>query len=426
MITTNAIENKNWKWLLAYVATLLLPFALIFSRAAADICCVLIGVLFLWQSYENKKWDWFNSPFIKVGLLAWLWLVFVVSPFAIVPKESFGVAVPWIRYIILFAALRYWVLVKPESLLLLGKILAVMLAFVMVDTIWQYNFGISLTGHLRLESGRLTGPMDNVKVGIFMAKLLLPTISICLFFSLRDKRHLWIFLAIILLVVGEAVILLSGERTAFVSGIIGLVSAIVLLAMAERRVRIAAPFIGIFFAAVFFFMIRTQDWVSLRVAEFQHTIFSFGESVYGKLFRAADIIGENNWLNGAGLKGFRILCEPIEYAEYPYCNVYPYCNLHPHNTYLEWFSEAGIVGLLLYSSMVVILLVTSLRYFKATSGIYRLLPAIAFGTVFINFFPLLVTQSIFSNWPAILLWYSVAVVFSSLNLCKNSIGAGKY
>ncbi len=425
MIIASDIDKKNWKWLLAYVATFLLPFALIFSRAAADICCVLIGVLFLWQSYENKKWDWFNSPFIKVGLLAWLWLVFVVSPFAIVPKESFGVAVPWVRYIILFAALRYWVLVKPESIFLLGKILATMLAFVMVDTLWQYVYGVSLSGNLRYESGRLTGPLDNVKVGIFIAKILLPTIGICLFFSLRDKRHLWTIFAILLFIVSETVILLSGERTAFISSVIGLVSATALLAMAERRVRIIAPFIVVFFAAIFFYLVKTQDWVLLRFMELKDTMLTFTDSVYGKLFKAADIIGENNWLSGAGIKGFRILSSAMEDKKNPYCSG-DYCNLHPHNTYLEWFSEAGIVGLLLYSSMVVILLVTSLRYFKATSGIYRLLPAIAFGTVFINFFPLLVTQSIFSNWPAILLWYSVAVSFAALNLCKNSIGAGKY
>ncbi len=425
MIIASDIDKKNWKWLLAYVATFFLPFALIFSRAAADVCCVIIGILFLWQSYENKKWDWLNSPFIKVGLLAWLWLMLVVSPFAIIPKESLSVAAPWIRYILLFAALRYWVLVKPESIFLLGKILATMLAFVMVDTIWQYVYGVSLSGNLRYESGRLTGPLDNVKVGIFIAKILLPAIGICLFFSLRDKRHLWMIFAILLFVVSETVILLSGERTAFISSVIGLISVVVLLAMAERRVRVIAPFIVVFFTAIFFYLVKTQDWVLLRFIELKDTIFTFADSAYGKLFNAAYIIGENNWLNGAGLKGFRILSSAIEDKKNPYCNG-DYCNLHPHNTYLEWFSEAGVVGLLFYSVMVIILFVTALRCFKMSGGIYRLLPAIAFGTVFINFFPLMVTQSIFSNWPAILLWYSVAVSFAALNLCKNSTSVGKY
>ena len=421
MIITGTIKQENKKWWLAYIATMVLPWALIFNRSIADICCIIIGVLFLCQSYSNKNWNWLKSPFVKVGLLAWAWLMLVVSPLALVPEESFGVAVPWIRYIILFAALQYWLLVKPEPLLLLVKILAVMVGFVVIDTLWQYLYDMSLSGNMRYDSGRLTGPMDNVKVGIFIAKMSLPTAGICLFFSLHKKQYLWMVFTIFLIIASEAIILLSGERTAFVSSMIGLFSMIFLLAMTERKMRIAVPFLIILFTALSFFMIKTQDWVLFRAVTFRDTVLTFGESVYGKLFKAANIIGTDNWLSGAGLKGFRILCEPIEYAQYKFCNTYAYCNLHPHNTYLEWFSEAGGIGLLLYSTMVIILLVTSLRYFRANSGIYRLLPAVAFGTVFINFFPIMVTQSIFSNWPAILLWYCVAVSFSALNLCKTGI-----
>lgn len=405
-------------WFLAYVATLFLPWALIFDRGAADGCCSLIGVLFLWKSYKSKDWEWLKDPFISVGFLAWAWLVLVVSPLAVAPAGSFGVAVPWIRYIIMFAALKLWVLEKEESTIFLAKMLAVMLSCVLIDTLWQYIYGVSLTGNLRDYSKRLTGPMDNVKVGIFIAKLLLPAVVICTFSSLCQKRYSCLIYAVLLLA-GEVIILLSGERTAFVSSMLGVFGGMLLLALTEKYVRIAAPIVATLMAAVLFFLIKTQDWVMQRAVAFKDTIFGFTDSVYGKIFGSAYVIGKENWLHGTGLKGYRIVSHAMEDKENPYCAGGEFCNLHPHNIYLEWFSEAGFIGVLLFSSMVIILFITALRCFRQTSGIRRLLPASAFAVALINFFPLMVTQSIFSNWPAILLWYSVAVAFAGMNLVDN-------
>lgn len=406
-------------WLFAYFATLLLPWALIFNRGLADGCCVVIGILFLWQSYKTSKWEWLKEPFILVSLTAWVWLMLVVSPLAVAPAGSFAVALPWIRYIIMFAALRNWVLEKEEPLLLLAKMLAAMFALVMIDTLWQYASGISLTGNKRDPSGRLTGPMDAVKVGIFIAKLLFPAAAICAFSALRQKQYKWIGY-VLLLLIGEVVILLSGERTAFVSSLLGIFGALFILALTEKYARIAAPFIAIPLAGILFFLIKTQDWVWGRALAFKDTILTFSDTVYGQLFDVAYKIGGDNWFSGVGLKGYRIVSRAMENRAHPYCEGGVLCNMHPHNSYLEWFSEAGIPGFILFSVMVIILLMTALRCFKESRGIYRLLPASAFAAVLVNFFPLMVTQSIFSNWPAILLWYSVAVAFAGMNLCKNS------
>ncbi len=411
---------QNLAWRIAFIATMILPWGLIFNRATAEICCVLIGLLFLQNSFSKKRWEWASDPVVVAGFCAWAWIVAVVSPLAISPAASFSVALPWGRYILLFAALRYWVLVKSEALLLLGKNLSAMLALVISDTLWQYVYGVSLTGHPRLDSGRLTGPLDNVKVGIFMAKILLPTVGMMLFLAADKKKYSWIAAIALLFVAGEITILLSGERTAFVSSIIGLAVMIGLLALAERRVRIAAPFMAVLLAALVFYMLRTQEWVLKRAHDLTDTIYSFGDSVYGRLFKAACIIGDDNWLHGVGIKGFRVVSEGLKDSVGPFCSGNELCNLHPHNTYLEWFSETGAAGLLFYSAMVVFMVVAIVRYFRISKGVVLLLPAVAMGSVFINFFPVMVTQSIFSNWPAILLWYSIGIGFSSLNLCENS------
>jgi hypothetical protein len=407
-------NSSDKKWLAAYAATILLPWGLIFSRGLADACCAFIGLLFLWESYAKKQWGWLADPLVKLGIIAWIWLLVIITPFAASPPESFFVAAPWIRYILLYAALRHWVLTGRKELLLLVKALAFMLALVMVDTLWQYITGTSLSGHIRDESGRLTGPMSNVKVGIFTAKLLLPISGICLFFSVLNRKRNYIVYSISLLLGGIMIIMLSGERTAFFSTIIAVSALAACLAIVEPTFR-KILLIGIAILTIGVgFMFVTQHWVQIRAHDFYLTISNFFASNYGQLFKAGYFIGKEHWLTGAGLKGFRELCPELITS-----HKVEYCNLHPHNPYLEWFAEAGAVGILLFISMVAYMAYICLKAFRRQQGMYRILPAFAFACIISNFFPFMPTQSIFSNWPAILLWYCVSIAISSLNIKED-------
>jgi len=405
------LQNVSKKWQAAYFATIILPWALIFSRGIADACCVFICVLWLWQSFEKKQWGWLNDPFIKAGIIAWLWMIVIVSPFAVMPKESISMAAPWIRYILLYAALRYWVLCSRESLFLLGKILAAMLVLVMVDTLWQYITGVSITGHIRDKSGRLTGPINNVKVGIFIAKLLFPTSGIFLFFSILHKKNIAIFASVLLILSSIMVIMLSGERTAFFSTVIAISALTACLAVVEPTFRKILLFGIIILICGVSFMLATQPWVQVRANDFYYIISNFFESNYGQLFKAGYFIGGEHWITGAGPKGFRELCPDLITRHKVF-----YCNIHPHNPYLEWFSEAGAIGLMLFITMISCLIYICLKDFIKRRSIYRILPAFAFACIIGNFFPFMPTQSQFSNWPAILLWYSVSVAIASLNI----------
>jgi O-antigen ligase len=408
------INRANKSWLFSYVAALLLPWGLIFSRGLAEACVAIIGLLFLIESFRCKNWQWLRDPVVKIGLLTWGWLL-LTSFFATNPLEAFSLAAPWIRYLLLYAALRSWILIQKESLLLFSKIMAIMLCLVIIDTIWQYIVGTSLTGHLRDSSGRLTGPMDNVKVGIFMAKMLVPCIGILLFFAAIQQNYRLLSIATALLFTAIATIMITGERTAFASTVIGFFTAAILLALSEKKLRGLAlgGMIIIILAAGFLFY--TQGWVQDRAQQFYSTISSYPVTEYGQLAKAGILMGQDHLLTGAGLKGFRALCPDLLAA-----GKVTVCNLHPHNPYLEWFAETGIMGLLLFISLVLCLFITAIKNFIKQNGTERLLPALVLACLIINFFPFMPTQSIFSNWPTILLWYSVSVTLSALNVLKEN------
>lgn len=419
---TNALTflENSWRdrklWLVAYVATIFIPWALIFSRGTADVSCSLIGLIFMWKSTVNKSWHWRQDPLVKTGFLAWAWLVLIASPFAVNPMESFATALPWIRFIVLYAALRYFVLTEHETLRYLALSLALLIAFVGIDTLWQYVFGISLSGRALVQETRLSGPLDNIKVGIYLARMIIPAAALWVLFSLKKPSALLALLSFAGLYFIDIIVMLSGERTAFfsVTTVTFLLSLVSILLYSRQRKYLAMIFV--LWVAALGLLATSQPSVQHRTGELHQTIENFKASPYGQLFQAGYYIGVENIITGAGLKGFRELCPALIAQE-----KISYCNLHPHNPYIEWFSEAGLVGLVLFIAMIVSMAYICIQHLRRAHGAEKILPLFAIGCLFNHFFPLMATQSNFSNWPGILLWYSVSLSLASLNAVEKKV-----
>lgn len=397
---------------IAYGATLLLPWMLIFFRVGAELCCAAIALTFLVHSYRQRQWDWLSDPVLVVCLVTYLWMLVVVTPLAVDVKASFSIAVVWVRYPLLYIALKHWVLAKRESLYFLGMTLIFMLIIIIGDTLFQYVSGHTLSGKV-LQYERLTGPFDSYKVGIFIAKFLLPIAGISLFFCIGSSKKITFFVLLVLFS-AFAAILLSGERTAFISITLGILTTVMLLALTERQWRIPCIAMLIAFLATGEILYFTQNWVEVRITDLIHKIIHFRDTDYNMLFQTGIEIGRQHMFSGAGFKGFRELCPQM------LVNKPEFCNLHPHNPYIEWFAETGLIGLGLFIGIIVVFSRTALKHFLRQRGAQKLLPALAIGVLMVNFFPFLGTQSFFSNWPGILLWYTVGLAFAMLNLLGPS------
>jgi len=401
-------------WLISYVSCLLIPWMLVASRSFADALCIVISLCFLLRSIQQHDWTWTKDPIVKIALIAWIWMLVAVSPFAADVGESYKVALPWVRWILMYAALRHWILLEEPAIKGAAFNIAALALLSIIDTLWQYRFGTSLTHHAVAEQYRLTGPMVGPKIGIFLAKLCFPTFGIFFYLSMGTPRLRYRIAALCYLALCIGTVMLSGERTAFFSSLVGLFVVAVTIAITDRKLRrtslgLLAIVIGSSLA-----LLMTQLPLQDRLMFLSHQIADFGQSAYGQLFQVGYWIGMEHWQTGAGFKGFRLLC-----LNYQQSGAAHDCNIHPHNPYIEWFAETGAFGLCLFVALIAAMVHSAIHYIHISTGRERVLAAFVLATLVVHFFPFLGTQSFFSNWPALLLWYSVSMALASLNMIAS-------
>ncbi|MFZ4540618.1 MAG: O-antigen ligase family protein [Rickettsiales bacterium] len=408
MQTTLNYAKANRLWAVAYGATLLLPLMLIWARVGMEICGGIIGLAFLFHSHHVKEWQWVRSPFTVLCFVAWAWLVFIVTPLAVTPFKGLVDALMWMRMPLMFLALRYWVLALPQPRLTLATVLAGLLVLIAIDCVVQFATGTSLSGNPRLVSLRLTGPFNAPKVGHFIGQLAVPAIGLCLAAAVARQNTRAIVGCLGLLAVMMVTILLCGERSAFLTLLMASGVTMGLLMLAEPRLRKLGLLLAVVTLLGLGLLYCASAWIQERTEQTMDAIAHYQESDYGLLAMAGIDMGMAHPVHGVGVRGFRELCPELPHKESSFKG------LHPHNFFVEWFAEAGTVGLLLFLGLIGLLGREAMQQYRAQDGLMKLLSAAALGVLVQHYFPLMGMQSFFNNWSAALQWYGLALMFAAL------------
>lgn len=394
-------------WALAFVAALLLPVMLVVARAGIEVCGGVIILGFLWHSYRTREWAWARTPLFRIALLLWAWLVLIVSPLAYFPDESLPESLAWIRFVLLFMALRYWVFAPDAARRMAAMFTLGVVTLVALDMLWQYMSGVSLSGNPG-PPGRLSGPFDTPKAGLLIGKLVIASGAVAWGAALISGSGPRALLPLAMTLFVLATLLLTGDIAATLAAFFAL--AVLGFGMMLKRPSWRKPCLALgavfVLAATAAFM--TQPTLRDRVSLVRERLSNYSASDYGVIVHATIAVGKDHLLHGAGVQNFRDISGKIA----------PYETLaqarHPHHYYLEWWVEAGIPGLLLFCALVIALLREGWTHWRRASGLATLVPAAACAVTLQHFLPLLTTQSAFNNWSAMLVWFSLGLVFASL------------
>ena len=122
-------------------------------------------------------------------------------------------------------------------------------------------------------------------------------------------------------------------------------------------------------------------------------------------------IFKNNPIFGVGIKSFRKSCSNEEYIKklkliynekMQDLGLNDGCNTHPHHIYMQFLSETGIIGFLLFLSIFIFITYNLFVLFKTSlsNSLKNKDKVIYFSLVaiFISMFPLLPSGNYFNNW----------------------------
>lgn len=389
-----------------------LPLLLVVHRAMADVFFSLVALVFLLRSIWLRDWECLKPIEHRWMIGLWLYTCVLVAPFADDRLKAMEEALIWIRFPVLFMALRCWLVKSRDDVKLLLAIMLPTLAVAWLDTVTQAVTGHSLSGH-EPNFGRLTGPLEKPVIGMYLAKLSLGLCGGIMLLFLDGKR--WRSVAAMMVLAAMVwTVFASGERTASILYIGGV--GTMLLAIAWRRPAFRLPMLaGVALMACGMALMATQsDFLQERLTLLEEQASSpeavMEKSPYGQLWEAAWISWKDAPVLGHGIRSFRKLCPPLakEHAVW-------YCDLHPHNHYMEWLVETGLIGVMGYLGLAVLLVWQVARGLRRADIADVPQWAAALGMLVLCFFPG-ATQSFFSNWPAILHWLGLSMAIAVLNV----------
>ncbi|PJI40212.1 O-antigen ligase [Ferrovibrio sp.] len=402
---------SDWTQALRQVNLMLLsflPLLLLFWRGGADAAASIIGISFLAIVIARRHWGLATHPMLAVLLGIWLLLNLLVSPLAVDPVASFSRSIAWLRFALLFAAVVTWLIRSRNDLKLIAGLWGVTVAFSIVDGLIQLLRGTSLTGNPMYGLTRITGPLDRPNIGMFVARLSFPLLAAMpLLIGVRARST---YVAAAMTAVGLTFILLTGERSAALLTVAGLITAAFGSIFVFPRYRLHGLLALLLAGGVGATVAATSERIWERMRELGSVLKHFSESHYAELFGIGIDIWHNYPIFGAGMKNFEASCWAIAAPK-----VSDGCPSHPHNAYIEWLAETGVTGLLGYVVFLLLLLLATWPLLRG-DAVARLTGLLVAGCFIVLLFPLIATQSVFSNWPALVFWASLSLTMAIVRL----------
>ena len=430
-MTLNSYNEKLLFFKFPIVLFSLIPFFLITGPLLSDLSISIISVLFIAYCFKYKNFSFFKNYYFYFFLIFWVYLI-INSLINNINFDSLKISIFYIRYgIFVIAIVTY---LKRDSKFLDYFFYCVFFCFIVLvfDGFYQYFVGENIIGLKR--TFRTSSFFGEEKIlGSYLSRLwpLFFGISLLVIIS----KNFFFFTLILIFILTEVLIFLSGDRTAFFY--INL-SAIFVIIFSKKlvKLRILILICSIVLLVLISFINPTakqrvfdqtinqmnlrslfndndlkenygEEQTSINIFTIEHThhyISAFRMFLDNKIF-------------GVGVKNFRNFCKEEKYIISNFS-----CSSHPHNTYVQILTETGAIGFLF---IIIILIYFCIKIFKhflmKLSGKYYfsdfeicILSAIA-----IYLFPFVPTGNIFNNWLNIIMILNLPFLLWSLET-KNS------
>jgi O-antigen ligase len=404
---------------------IILPISLLISSGVADFVVILSVIFFLIYSIKFKDFYWVKDKYFILLLIFYIYLL-INFYFSQSREESFSRAFGFIRFPLFIMSVKYFFLKDFSKINSVIRLWIIIIIVVLIDTLIQYQFGKNILGYPVLIMGdqvRLGGFLDGeYKIGGYL--LAFSFIILSYFFDSISKKNFYNKLLILsFYLLSLTTIYLTGERSNF---IIFCLCSILFIFFSDFVIKYKIISL-VFLLISILILIKFDPKLKIRMVDQTKDIIysqklNFKESIlqshYGAHYITAYQIFKDYPFIGSGIKTFRVVCEDKKYENYNIPWIKNRCTTHPHNIILEFLSELGIIGTLLFLLFFIYLLFTNIASFFRDKNNF-LLGLIIFSVLY--YFPILPRGSFFTNWNAIVFWTAVSLLISFSNIRKKKL-----
>jgi O-antigen ligase len=386
----------------------LIPLFLITGPFLSDFSISFIVIFFLIYCIKKKNFSYFKNRYFYFFLIFWIYLILnsLINNFNI---DSLKISFFYFRYGVFIIAMVSLIEFDEKIINFFFYCILLCFAALIIDGFYQYFIGENIFGWKNISGYRVSSFFgDELILGSYLSRLwpIFFGLSIYLF---RNKDKLF-FLFILIFILSEVLIFLSGERVAFFY--INL-SAIFVILFSRKLLKLRLITLGI---SLMIIVLVSLMYPAAKERVINQTINQMnlfndnkkennGPYIFSKQhthhYISAYRMFLDNKILGVGVKNFRNFCNKEKYL---ISNVS--CSTHPHNSYIQVLAELGIIGFLF-----LILVLASFCYAVIKHFFYKLNKTYYFNDfeicilsgILIFLWPLVPTGNIFNNWLNIIM-----------------------
>tara|TARA_A100001015_G_scaffold115480_1_gene128213 strand:+ start:2064 stop:3338 length:1275 start_codon:yes stop_codon:yes gene_type:complete len=400
----------------------LLPMFLITGPFLSDLSISLISLLFLIYCIRKKNFSYFKNKYFLFFLFFWIYLLFnsLLNNFNL---DSLKISFFYFRYGVFVVAIALLLEVNDKFIKYFFYCILICFTALIFDGFYEYFSGKNIFGW-KSTSSRTSSFFGEEKIlGSYLSRLwpIFFGLSIMIF---KIKNKLFSFL-ILIFILSEVLIFLSGDRTAFFY--INLSSIfIILFSQKLLKLRIFTLIISILIIFIISFINptakervfdKTFKQMNLDFNNDDEGIYIFTKTHTYQYITAYKIFLDNK-IVGVGVKNFRNFCDD---KRYKFKNSKLSCDVHPHNYYLQILSETGIIGFTFLTITLFYFLKYLLKHvLRKLKGTYYFndFEICILSGILIYLWPIIPTGNVFNNWLVIIMILNLPFLIWSRKLKK--------
>ena len=398
------------------------PISIVTGPFIPNLIVTLTSFVSLFLIIYNKESKYFNNLFFKFFLIFSIYLIITSAL-----NEKFHLnnisVYTYLRYSIFSISIWHTLENNINFFRNFTKFVLFTVLLLFIDSIFQYFNGTNLLGIQKSSYGKISSFFGrDVKLGAYLARIYI--FAFMFIYLLLDKKLLNILYLNIFNLLFATIILLTGERTAFLLFILNfllinfitkenflnktitiLVVALVSLIVIINLKEVKARFID-------------HTFTQITESNMNNSNYNFFSTEHEKHYKISYKMFKDSKFFGQGPNSFRNLCSQEKFRLSVNGDG---CSTHPHNIYVQILGETGLIGLLF------LLFAFFYIYSKLISGLLKIRKInknfekkiFFYVPIAVYLFPFMPTGNFFNSWVNIMVYLPLGFLLKEVYIIND-------